>query len=174
MNYNVIVLILLILFCFCRKTVSVLQIAFTDNLSGSDFASTELPKQRFCGRSCNSMFVPWSGISPCRLRWVALLSPPAMTFKSSLLEWSWLLNIPPYWMFLWKILKYTTTLHSMKEVYHHDMFSSIWEATGMVTRCRKLYNSFPFCFLQQGLLDKPFGRLLKIYLFNKKSIISAV
>lgn len=114
MNCNIIVFILLILFYFCRKTVSVVHIAFTDNLSSSGFASTELPKQRFCVRfcvrNCNSVFSPWFGISPCRLRRLLFCFPPAMTFDNPLLDWSWLLNIPPYWMFLWNILKYTTTL----------------------------------------------------------------
>lgn len=79
-------MILLILCYFCRKTVSVLHIALTDNLSSSGFASTELPKQRFCGKHYNSMLPAWSGISPCRLRWVVLLSFPCHDFWQCITE----------------------------------------------------------------------------------------
>lgn len=55
------------------------------------------PREK-CGANCKSTFPAWSGISPCKLRWVLLCFPLTMTSGSSLQEWICLLRIPHLWI----------------------------------------------------------------------------
>lgn len=152
MTYSVIVWILLILFHFCRKTIPMLHTAFTDNLSSSGFASTDLPKQRFFGRCCKCSLPVWHFSLQAQVGCFFVCLPPSMTFNSMLLEWSWLLNIPPYWMFLWKILKYSKTLIAWYErsgclIWLHQL---PWKGNWYGQKALKVLLRFPFLFSAAG------------------------